>query len=338
MQMENGDTNALATGDRTESLLPVSGRDAARSSGYRNPAMVYLASLAPGSRRTMTDALATIAGILTNDQAGIDTLPWHDLRYSHTMAIRAVLSQSYSFATANKMLSALRGTLKAAWRLEQMTAEEYRRAIDIPRVQGETLPAGRSLSVGEIVALMGVCRRDTKPAGARDAAILSLLYGCGLRRAEAAALLVSDYSASEGTLRILGKRNKQRLVPVVGGAAAALDAWLTVRGELPGALFMGSKRGGKLRLTPDESGSIPGMTAQAIYLLLLERARQAGVAPFSPHDFRRTFVGDLLDRGADIATVQKLAGHANVTTTARYDRRGEAAKRKAAELLHVPYG
>ncbi len=79
------------------------------------------------------------------------------------------------------------------------------------------------------------------------------------------------------------------------------------------------------------------LTSQAIYNMLYKRAQQAGIKNFSPHDLRRTFISHLLDAGADIVTVSKMAGHANIQTTARYDRRPEETKRNAAELLRVPY-
>jgi integrase len=176
---------------------------------------------------------------------------------------------------------------------------------------------------------MNDCQQDPTAAGARDAAVIALGYGCGLRRAELINLDLADYDPNTNTLKFTGKRSKQRTAHITGGALGALADWLAIRGNQPGALFLAVNKGGKVR-----NGR---MTTQAIYNLLVKRGAAAGLNHFSPHDMRHTFISDLLDAGADIVTVSKMAGHSNVETTARYDRRPEAAKAKAAGLLHIPY-
>lgn len=295
----------------------------------QNPAAVYLAHLTTGGQRTMGEALNKIASLLTGGTATAISCRWSALRFQHTAAVRARLAATYKPATANRMISALRGTLKMAWRLGQMSAEEYHRAADIPAVRGETVPAGRELGGGEISALISACQRDDTPAGARDAAIASLMYAAGLRREEVVALDAGDCDTSGRRLLIKGKGNKERNAYPEEGALDALSDWLAVRGIEPGPLFLPINKAGKI--------GNRRLTNQAIYNMLRKRALEAGVKGFSPHDLRRTFVSDLLDAGADIATVAKMAGHANIQTTARYDRRPEEAKRKAGRLLHVPY-
>ncbi len=157
----------------------------------QNPAAVYLAHLTPGGQRTMGEALNRIAGMLTGGQANALTCQWAGLRFQHTAAVRAKLATKYKPSTANRMICALRGTMKMAWRLGQMSAEEYHRAADIPAIRGETVPAGRELRAGEIAALIASCQKDETPAGARDAAIVSLMYSIGLRREEVVALNLS---------------------------------------------------------------------------------------------------------------------------------------------------
>jgi len=304
-----------------------------------HPALVYLASLSPGSRRTMKGALDAMAHLLTSGRCDALSLDWSEVRFQHGAALRAVLAERYAPATANKMLAAWRGTLKAAWRLGVLNSEDYGRAADLGSVRGETLPKGRALAGGELRALLSVCANDVykdatpRPAGVRDAAILCVLYGGGLRRSEIIGLDVADYDVQNGALTVRrGKGSKARITYLPSGGQSRLNRWLELRAqrELPleGPLFHPIHRSGKI---------FEGrMTDQAILALLQRRALGAGIRAFSPHDLRRTFISDLLDAGADIATVQKLAGHSNVQTTARYDRRGEVAKQRAASLLHIP--
>jgi integrase len=296
----------------------------------RSPARVYLARLGPGSRRTMKRALDTIADHAVPG-ATADTLPWWELRYQHVAAIRAALAERMAPATVNKHLAALRGVLREAWRLGLMPAEDYQRAADVEGVRGSTLPAGRHVTAGELAALAAACRADPGPAGVRDAAMLAVAFTAGVRLAELVGLDLADVDQDEGALRVRqGKGRKERMTYIDNGGLAALLEWIDHRGPEPGPLFCPIDQRGQV--------SIRRLTGQAVYMRFRKRAAQAGLAArFSPHDGRRTWIGDLLDAGADIATVQQLAGHASVTTTARYDRRPEHAKRRAAGLLHFPW-
>lgn len=303
----------------------------------QRPSAVYLAGLARSSRRTMGQALNAMATMLapTTGSEGAAAVshmdvPWHLLRSQHTAALRSHLAEHYAHSTANKMLSALRGVLRAAWRLGLMSAEDYQAAAAVANVKGERVPAGRALTVSEVQLLLAACTSASSVAGSaaaeaqgrRDAAVIAILYACGLRRAELVWLDLADYDGQALRVR-RGKGNKERLVPVAAAAAVYLAAWLIVRGHRPGPLFHaldGRHNGGRL-------------STQTIYDILQVRAQAAGIRPLSPHDFRRTFVSLLLDAGEDIVTVQKLAGHASVETTARYDRRGEDVKRRAVERL-----
>ena len=309
--------------NRGQDLMP-----AESPSLSKHPAAVYIAGLAEGSRRTMAQALDTIAGLATGHQLDRLTMPWHRLDYQHTAAIRARLIDLFAPSTANKMLSALRGVLKQSWRLGYLDAETYQRAADLPSVKGQALLRGRSLPIGELRALFRACD-DGRPQGARDAALMAVLYGTGLRRSEAAQLDVADYDAENGELTVRGKGRRDRLMPLPGGAAEALAAWTAVRGPEPGPLFCPVNKGGRI--------TVRRITDQAILGALMRRAERAKVGHLSPHDLRRSFITHLLEAGADALSVQKLAGHASTTTTLRYDRRDEKAKHAAVDLLHVPF-
>ena len=295
----------------------------------RIPAAVYLVSKDSSvGRRGLQRSLDRAAEILTDGRTkSAFAVDWSAVRYQHVAALRAALrKQNAKPATINHVLSAIRGTIKEAWRLGLIDSDTYTRAVDVRNVSRSQLPTGRHVDAGEVAALFRACGDSL--VGARDAALLGILAGAGLRRSEAIALQLDDYE--NGRLRVLdGKGGKDRVVFLPAGGRRAVENWIARRGAWPGALLCPIRRGGALEER--------GMTAQAILLRVRHLAKRAGIARISPHDLRRTFVGELLEAGADVSSVAKLAGHSSPTTTARYDRRPDEAKRKAAELLHIPF-
>jgi hypothetical protein len=147
-----------------------------------NPATVYLARLTSAeSRRAMTTSLELLAELLVDGQPAdraerarrrrdgtplAIAVPWHELRYGHTQALRSWLAEHCSPAAANRHLAALRGVLREAWRLGLMNGEDLARTVDLDGVAGTSLPAGRYAEDGEVRRLVAACLADDSPSGA----------------------------------------------------------------------------------------------------------------------------------------------------------------------------
>jgi site-specific recombinase XerD len=127
-----------------------------------------------------------------------------------------MLDIGWSPSHINKNLSALRRVLKESWRLGVMNAEDYHRAIDLEPIKGTREPAGHDVGDAELAALLAAC--DGTPLGIRDAAVIAVMYVTGIRRSEAAALTLTSYSTASRSLRLVGKADKERIVPVSAAA------------------------------------------------------------------------------------------------------------------------
>lgn len=294
----------------------------------QHPAGAYLiGTQTTTSRRTARSALNTIVQLLGEED--IRSTPWHKLDYGEMNVLRTIVADNYAPATANKLLSIVRGVLREAWKLGMMDTDTYKRAVSVPHVPGTRLPAGRALEAAEVRALFDACAQRG-PQAARDAALLAILLGCGLRRGEASALDLDDLDRTQLTLRVIGKGNRERLAHMNGGVHTAVNAWLQFRGNAAGPLLYAVNSTGNRVIARR-------LQTESMRLILQRRGRQAGIRSCTPHDLRRTFITNLLDAGNDIAVASRMAGHQNISTTTRYDRRDESTNRDAAATVHVPY-
>lgn len=275
----------------------------------------------------MASFLGIVAGML--GAVSLETCSWGSLRRHHVMAITEMLRDTgRATATINTYLAALKGVAKEAWMLRLMDVESFQHIRAVRNLRGSRLPRGRALPPDEIRQLFAVCNADRSSLGPRDAAILAVILGCGLRRSEAVALSLSDVVTQERALRVIGKGNKERLAFMPAGSWQRLQLWIDqVRGEAPGPLFT--------RIRRFDTLTHERLTDQAVYHILQMRQHQAGIAKCAPHDLRRTFATAMLDNGEDLITVKDAMGHASITTTQQYDRRGEQRLRSARDRLDI---
>jgi len=225
--------------------------------------------------------------------------------------------------------------------------ERADRALQAQKPRGERaagIDKGRYIPKKEFSSLMKACLQDDSLAGVRDRAMFTLAYSIGPRVHEVAGLKLKDVKVLAGPalmyhVRIIGKGNKERQVTplLTGGAAHYLKDWLDVRGNEPGALFCYITRAGK---RSGSKGMLHRMdmqlTTDALVKILKKRQIQAGLEPMTWHDFRRTYISDLINR-YDLVTAQKIIGHSSTTITAKYDRTWQDKVREAARRRPIQY-
>ncbi len=294
--------------------------------GNTDPVTLYLESLAPTGRRSMRSLLNTAGGILGFEDS-LEHIPWQMLEYQHLATVRSeLMTQGKSANTANLTISALKGVMGTCFNLGLIDADKWMQLKTIKPVRGKKLPAGRSLSQKEIGAIYSVCKQDKSARGKRDLAAFAMMLATGLRRSETADLQVNHYNTRSGELVVMvGKGNKQRKLYLSKDARQMVRPWLDARGKGDGHLFNPILRSGEIIDRP--------LTSQALYDVIKNRSLEAGIEQCQPHDLRRTFVTRLLDAGVDLNTARQLAGHSNVETTVKYDRRDEQHQKKALKSI-----
>lgn len=218
------------------------------------------------------------------------------------------IARSGAMATTQaRMLSAVRGFYKML-RIEKAITADPTELLQSPKT-GRYLPT--FLAIEEIDNMVQAIDMS-RPLAHRDRAMLETLYGCGLRVSELCSLRISRLHFQEGYIRVVGKGDKERLVPISPEAMKQIDLYrheervhLPVKKNAEDTLFLNSKGGGLSRVS--------------VFNLVKKLAVKAGVKKtISPHTFRHSFATHLVEGGADLRAVQEMLGHASITTTEIY--------------------
>lgn len=254
--------------------------------------------------KAYTQDLAALEAYLAPQQ-----VPLVAVTHLHLRGFLGQQSLELSAATRARRLAGIKSFYRYLVRRKVLEVSPARR-VKTPKLP-QRLP--RAVPIDETFALLEAPTQD-KLLELRDRAMLEILYGAGLRVSELCGLSLGDVDLRGRLVRVLGKGNKERLVPLNEGAVEALQRWLERRGELlakprrnqdPQAMFL-NVRGGRL-------------TTRSMQTHLVAYAKRLGITrKVTPHALRHSFATHLLGSGADVRSIQELLGHASLSTTQRY--------------------
>lgn len=210
---------------------------------------------------------------------------------------------------------------------EQITTANPTALLEAPKLK-RSLP--ETLSFAEIELLIAAIDLS-RPDGARNKAILEILYSCGLRVSELTSLRISWLYLDIGFIRIIGKGNKERLVPVGSHAVTYINIYKDeVRRHTP------PQKGAEDILFLNRRGQ--GLSRVMIFLIIKDLAIKAGIKKsISPHTFRHSFATHLVEGGADLRAVQEMLGHESITTTEIYTHLDRSFLRKTLDQFHPAF-
>lgn len=306
------------------------GKLATERSKRQNPALLYMMTLGTKQSRDKVGQLLNHLARIFGYADWLST-PWEKIRQPELLALKTKWEiEKKSPATINLALSVLKGVARQAWMANLMTDHDFTVIRAIKGARGTRATKGRALTPVESSRLIVGCEMKSDAKGVRDAAIIALGIGCGLRRAEIASLRTSSLNPKEQSILVMGKGNKERTVYCSDAVWQRVMRWKDLRVETDGVeeLFCSVSKGGKLN-------SAKSLTEDAIFKILRSRAKEFGLEIFAPHDLRRTYATRLFELGGDVNVVRQAMGHASILTTQRYDKRGEEAVKQLSKRVSL---
>ena len=295
----------------------------------KTPAELYVERHVPGESQRVAQIKADHAAVLLGFK-NANSIRWDLINYTHAVVLRSELQKCrarsgdlLSPSTMNHTLIAFRQMAKMAWLCGTIAADQYKILSSIELIGGSRKKVRELPMTADVEALIDACFQDKGVAGARDAAIVTLAFGAGLRRSELVNIRYPDHLyENQCSLHVRGKGNKDRIMPIEPYMLDVIKTWVEdVRGEQPGYLFVRIRKNYDIMDTP--------LSPAAVRFILERRCLQAGIKVVRPHDARSAYGTNLLNNGTSLVTVRDLLGHSSVTTTERYTQVSQNDMRNA---------